>query len=556
MAEPRRTWRPFVRLFARYWRWMLLGMLLGLLSLVSAVGLLALAGWFLSAAALAGLVPASAYLFNVFYPSVGVRVFAIARTLARYAERIVSHDATFRILEGLRCWFYERLEPLAPGALAGYRSGDLLNRAVADIDALDNLYLRVLSPSVVAVALAGLLTAFLWRFDAGIALWALGCLLAAGFAVPWAAGRAGADTGRRLAAATSDLRVGVIDTITGLADLLVCGAQDRWLAKVKRADDRQLQAQRRMSHLRGVSAGVTLGLSGLAMLAVLYRGVGLAQAGSLGGPELALVVLAAMAAFEAVTPLAAAYQYLSHTRTAARRLVEIVETPPAVRFSQEQAGLPRGFDIRFEGVSFRYPGRREAVLKEFDFTVASGEHVAVLGETGCGKSTLINLLVRFWDPQKGRILVGGRDLRSFAERDLRRMLSVAPQQVHLFNGTLRDNLLVARPAAGPEEITQALAAAQLTQFVARLPRGLDTWIGESGRLLSGGEARRLAAARLVLHDGPVWLLDEPTEGLDRVTERRMTRALLDRAAGKTVIWITHRQDQLAHLHRTFRWGHP
>jgi ATP-binding cassette subfamily C protein CydC len=543
-------------LFGRYWRWMLSGVLLGLLSLISAVGLLALAGWFLSAAALAGLVPASAYLFNVFYPSVGVRVFAISRTLARYGERIVSHDATFRILEGLRCWFYERLEPLAPGALGGYRSGDLLNRAVADIDALDNLYLRVLSPSVVAVVLAGLLTVFLWLFDGGIALWALGCLLAAGFAVPWAAGRAGADTGRRLAAATSDLRVGIVDTVTGLADLLVCGAQDRWLARVRRVDDRQVRAQQRMSHIRGLSTGVTLGLSGLAMLAVLYRGVGLVEAGRLGGPELALVVLAVMAAFEAVTPLAAAYQYLSHTRTAARRLVEIVETPPAVRFGDQAAGLPQVFDIRFEDVSFHYPGRRETVLAGFDFSVASGEHVAVLGETGCGKSTLVNLLVRFWDPQAGRILVGGRDLRSFAQPELRRMLSVAPQQVHLFNGSLRDNLLVARPGANPEEITHALAVAQLAEFVARLPRGLDTWIGESGRLLSGGEARRLAAARLVLHDGPVWLLDEPTEGLDRVTERRMTRALLGCAAGKTVIWITHRQGQLADMHRVIRWGRP
>ncbi len=540
MAEPRRVWRPFTALFARYRRWMLLGMLLGLLALVSAVGLLSLAGWFLSAAALAGLVPASAYVFNVFYPSVGVRVFAIARTLARYAERIVSHDATFRILEGLRCWFYERLEPLAPGALGGFRSGDLLNRAVADIDALDNLYLRVLSPSVVAAALAALLTAFLWHFDAGIALWALGCLLAAGFAVPWAAGRAGTGTGRRLARATSDLRVGIVDTVTGLADLLVFGAADRWLEKVAAADDRLVRAQRRMSHIRGVSAGVTLALSGLAMLAVLYLGAGLVGDGALGGPELALVVLAVMASFEAVTPLAAAYQYLSHTRTAARRLVEIVETPPAVRFAAEPAGLPQTFDIRFEGVTFAYPGRGVKVLEDFSLAVGAGEHLAVRGETGCGKSTLIHLLVRFYDPQAGRILLGGRDLRSFAERELRRVFAVMPQQVHLFNGTLRDNLQVARPGATEQQMAEALAVARLSDFVARLPRGLDTWIGESGRLLSGGEARRLAAARLVLRDGPVWLLDEPTEGLDRVTEQEMTRALLARAAGRTVIWITHR----------------
>ncbi len=541
MAEPRRVWRPFLALFGRYWRWMLLGMLLGLLALVSAVGLLSLAGWFLSAAALAGLVPASAYVFNVFYPSVGVRVFAIARTLARYAERIVSHDATFRILEGLRAWFYERLEPLAPGALAGFRSGDLLNRAVADIDALDNLYLRVLSPSVVALALAALLTAFLWHFDANIALWALGCLLAAGFAVPWAAGRAGAASGRHLARATADLRVAVVDTVTGLADLLVFGAVDRWLETVARADARLLRAQRRMSHIQGLSAGVTLALSGLAMLAVLYLGVGRVREGALGGPELALVVLAMMASFEAVTPLAAAFQYLGHTRAAARRLVEIVETPPAVRFEKAAGGLPRTFDIRFEGVTFGYPGRRGPVLEDFDLSLAAGEHLAVLGETGCGKSTLVQLLVRFYDPWSGRILIGGRDLRAFAEGELRRMLSVMPQQVHLFNGTLRDNLRVARPAATDAELADALAAARLTDFVARLPRGLDTWVGESGHLLSGGEARRVAAARLVLHDGPVWLLDEPTEGLDRVTEQEMTRALLARAAGRTVIWITHRR---------------
>ena len=549
MDNRRRTSSPFLGLFQRHWTRMLAGMLLGLLSMIAGIGLLALAGWFISAAALAGLTAGSALAFNFFYPSIGVRIFAIGRTLARYAERIVSHDATFRILESLRVWFYTRLEPRVPAVLSGYRSGDVLNRIVADIDALDNFYLRVLSPTTVAVITALLLALFLWWFDPLVSLTAFGCLLLAGFGVPALAYAAGADSGRQMAQHAADLRVHIVDTVTGLSELLVFGGRRHAIEPPMRASHRLIKAQRRMSRIRAGTSAAGVLISGLAMLGVLFLGVRLVDRAQLQGVNLALILLAVLSAFESVAPLATAYQYLEMTRTSARRLLEITAAPPAVGYPQTPAARPPHFGITFENVHFQYAGRAVPVLQGIDLHIRPGEKVAVLGVTGSGKSTLVQLLTRFYDPTSGSIRIGAADIRAFSEPQLRSWISVMPQDVHLFNASIRENLQLAAPGASEADLGRALATAQLSTFVENLPDGPDTWIGASGRLLSGGQARRLAAARLVLHDGPVWLLDEPTEGLDTLTARRLTAALLARAGAKTVLWITHRLDGLQRMDR-------
>lgn len=549
MDSRRRIGSPFTRLFRRHWVRMLAGMLLGLLSMIAGIGLLALAGWFISAAAFAGLAAGSALAFNFFYPSIGVRLFAIGRTLTRYAERIVSHDVTFRILESLRVWFYTHLEPRVPAVLSAYRSGDVLNRIVADIDALDNLYLRVLSPTAVAIITALLLALFLWWFDPLISLTAFGCLLLSGFGVPTLAHAAGADNGRKMAQHAAALRVHIVDTVTGLPELLVFGTRQRAIAPAMRASRRLIETQRRMSRIRGATAAAGVMISGLAMLGVLFLGVRLVNLTRLQGVNLALILLAVLAAFESVAPLATAYQYLELTRTSARRLMEITTVPPAVRFPAAPATQPPHFSIRFENVYFQYPGRTAHVLRGIDLHIRPGEKVVVLGATGSGKSTLVHLLARFHDPDSGAIRIGGADIRTFSETQLRRWISVVPQDVHLFNASIRENLQLAAPDASENDLRTALATVQLISFVENLPRGLDTWIGASGKLLSGGQARRLAAARLVLHDAPLWLLDEPTEGLDTLTARRLMETLLAQADGKSVLWITHRLDGLRQMDR-------
>lgn len=546
MQKRRGELAPFIRLLLSHWKWMALGTLFGLLTIIASVGLLSLAGWFISATAAAGLSIATAYLFNFFHPSIGVRLFAIIRTVGRYTERIVCHDTTFRILENLRTWFYRHLEPLAPSCLMQYRSGDILSRIVADIDVLDNLYVRVLSPSVVASLLWIILLLFLWVFDPVIAGSAFVFLFAAGFVVPAVAVRVSAKPGRQLPLRTADLRVRIVEGLQGLAELLVFGAHHRHLENVEESNRALLKSQLQMSHIRGISTALITLLSGLAVLTVLYFGVDLVSRGALDGANLALVGLAVLASFEAVLPLPLAYQYLGQTREAGHRLLEIVNTEPAVRFPEESNTRPMMFDLRFDKVSFRYDDKEPLAVREVDIHVPNGQRLAVIGETGAGKSTLVHLLVRFWNPTNGRILVGGDDIRTLSESDLRRHIAVVSQQPHMFNASLRENLLLARPEANEEDLRQALDSAQLIDFVDSLPDGLDTWVGEAGKLLSAGQARRLAVARAILRDAPIWVLDEPTEGLDRITEQQVMKSLYDLTAGRTVLLITHR---LVDLHR-------
>ncbi len=534
----------FIRLFQPHYPWMGLGTLLGWLAVMASVGLLALSGWFISAAALAGLSLGTAYLFNFFYPSIGVRMFAFTRTLSRYAERIVTHDATFRMLATLRIWFYRKIEPLAPARLMQYRSADILNRIVTDIETLDNLYVRVLSPSMTALLTIITVVLFLAVFDIWIAGTALLFLLISGIALPLAAAKTGADVGRRLARGTAVMRIRAVECIQGLSELMVFGAWNTQMDALEKESDLLIRLQGRMSRIRGLSlAGTTL-LTGVATLTCLYIGVYQVGRGMLDGANLALVGFAVLASFEALSPLPMAYQYLGQTREAGRRLLELVESPPAVIFPGVSIAPIKRFHIRFNGVDFRYGKSDPWALRGFDLRIEQGHRVAIIGETGAGKSTLFNLLVRFWNPVRGRIQLGDHDLQTYAESDLRQAIGVVSQQPHLFHTTLRKNLLMARPEADETALRSALEKAQLLDWVDKLPHGLDSWIGEDGRGLSGGQARRLSLARMFLQNAPIWVLDEPTEGLDRVTERKMMRALFQAAQAHTLLVITHRTEAL------------
>lgn len=535
---------PFLLLFQPHYRRMGLGTFLGWLSVMASVGLLALSGWFISAAAFAGLSLGTAYLFNFFYPSIGVRLFAFTRTLSRYAERIVIHDATFRMLATLRLWFYRKIEPLAPARLMQYRSTDILNRIVADIETLDNLYVRVLSPSITASLTTIAVVLFLAIFDVWIAGTTLLFLLISGIALPLATTRSGADMGRQLTLGTARIRMLAVEGIQGLSELMVFNAWNRQINALEKESKALIRIQGRMSHIRGLSMAATTLLTGLATLSCIYIGVHQVAHGLLDGANLALVGFAVLASFEALSPLPAAYQYLGQTKKAAERLLEIVHAPPFVIFPDISSAPMERFHIQFNSVDFHYGDSDPWVLEEFSLRIEQGRRVAILGETGAGKSTLFHLLVRFWNPIKGRIQIGGHDLKTFSESDLRQTIGVVSQQTHLFQTTLRENLLMARPRADEAELNTALEKAQLLDWVKTLPRGLDSWIGEAGSGLSGGQARRLCLARMFLQDAPIWVLDEPTEGLDKLTERKVMQALFQAARNHTLLVITHRTSDL------------
>lgn len=531
---------PFIGRFKPHFRWMLLGTLSGAVALFAAVGLLSLSGWFLSATAFAGLTMATAQTFNFFFPSVGVRLFAFTRIAARYLERIISHDTTFRILKTLRVWFYESIEPLAPACLSKYRSGEILNRLVSDIDALDNLYVRILSPSVSAFLIVISLGVFLGFFDFLTSATACGILIIAIVAVPWAASSSAMVIGKNLAETVAILRTHIIEGLQGLTDLVVFGAMDKHLERLTAYHRQLIKLQQRISHIRGLTNASISFLSGCAVWVVLYFGVSLVNSGKFSGEFLACLVLASWAAFEAAVPLAHAFLHLGRTREAAERIQEITSLPPVVLFKVHSKGDLQNFDIHFENIRFQYDPETEPVIDEFNLRISHGSRTALVGETGCGKSTLIHLLTRTWDPAEGRIRIGERDLKDFTEYELRKTITVISQQAHIFNGTVSDNLKIARPEADEQELFHALETVHLSEFVRSLPEGLNTWVGEGGQRFSGGQARRLALARAVLHNAPVWVLDEPTEGMDRITEKEVIQSLLGYAEGRTMLIITHR----------------
>jgi ATP-binding cassette subfamily C protein CydCD len=533
---------PFIRMIGRHWRSLALGTGLAFLATGAAIGLLCLSGWFLAASALAGMQAATARAFNFFYPSVAVRLLAMIRTVTRYGERVICHDATFRVLETLRAWCYRRIEPLIPARLGHLHSGDLLSRIVTDIDTLDNLYLRVLSPSAVAVATIGMLFLFIARFNLPIALVAVATLVLGGAAIPMLAQRMALTAARKLNERMAHLRATLVDGIQGMAALLSCGAEDRFLRRLESRHAALVQEQKSMSRVTGLTAAL-LGLtSGLSTVGTLILGVAATGAGTLNAPQLAMLTLAVMAAFEAVSPLPVAYQYLGQTRRAAARLHRVTEVPPAVDYPEQTRGPMGPWDIEFQEVTFYYPDACRPSLEKINLRIPSGRHMAVMGDTGAGKSTLFYLLARFEDPKEGRIRLAGQPLAAFAEEDLRRAICIIDQRSHIFSGTIADNLRLARPDAPSEELWKALDGVRMLDFVRDLPKGLDTWVGEAGRLLSGGQARRLAVARAFLSDAPIWILDEPTEGLDAETAEAMMQTLRKLGKEKTVIVVTHQTE--------------
>ena len=530
---------PFLKLLAQHTRRMLLGTFLGWLAVLASIGLLALSGWFISAAAFAGLTLSSAHLFNFFIPSIGVRLFAAIRTLARYGERITNHDVTFRILATLRVWFYRKIEPLAPARLMQYRSADILNRIVSDIDALDNLYVRTLSPSLTAMLTIFVVVGLMTFFDTWMAGSVLLFLLISGMVVPMIAAKAGANLGRQLVFQTTTLRIRVVESIQGMAVLMLFHAWNQQVAYLKSDSQDLLQIQKRMGNLRGFSAAATILISGGATLSVLSIGIDRIETGALDGTNLALVVFAVLASFEALAPLPLAYQYMGQTRQAGNRLTEIVQGEPMVTFAPTTKTPIKQYDICFHKIDFYYPQTENHVLKSFDIHIAQGQHVAILGETGSGKSTLVNLLARFWDPSQGNIQISGQDIRDLSEPDLRKAIGIASQNAHLFHATLHANLNMANPKANTAAMRSALERAQLLDWVDSLPNGLDSWIGEGGRTISGGQARRLILARLLLQNAPIWVLDEPLEGLDPDTRQVLMPTLLQAAQDRTLLMITH-----------------
>jgi thiol reductant ABC exporter CydC subunit len=530
----RRIFWRLLKLVFPFVGWIALALLMGLATIGSGIGLMATSAYIIAKAALH---PSVADLQMAI---VGVRFFGITRGVFRYLERYISHEVNFRLLARLRVWFYRALEPLAPARLMQYRSGDLLTRIVADIETLEHFYVRVLAPPLVAVLVAGLMWFLISTYDRGLAIITLIFLALAGAGLPFLVHQLSHGVGRRMLAVRSDLNAALVDGVQGMAELLAFNYEDRHQERVEALSAELVALQRRMGWIGGLHASLTGLLMNLATLAVLAVAIPLVSQGRLDGVYLALLVLAVMASFEAVYPLPLAFQYLESSLEAARRLFDIVDARPAVFDPVQPASNSGDHSLSVKDLCFSYAAGEPPALSGISFAVPEGGSLAVVGTSGAGKSTLANLLLRFWDYDSGQILLGGHELRTYRQEDVRAMIGVVSQHTHLFNASLRDNLLLARPGASQVDLEHAASLAQIHDFIQSLPEGYDTWIGEQGLNLSGGQRQRLAIARALLKDAPILILDEPTANLDPLTERAVMDAIQGLMAHRTTLIITHR----------------
>ncbi|GAA0409491.1 thiol reductant ABC exporter subunit CydC [Cocleimonas flava] len=528
--------RRLFTLIKPWWGWMLLGVVLSLLTILANIGLMALSGWFIASMAIAGITGAA---INYFTPAALIRAFAIIRTSSRYAERLVTHEATFRLIASLRSWFYDHLEPLAPAVIQNYRSGDLLSRIRADIDTLDNFYLRIIAPVTVAFISSIIIVIFLWQYSQTLALIELFFLVAAGVLLPLLINRWGYSASSRQSKITSELRSAVMDSTQGMSELLINDAAKRHSDSVEKLSEGLLKDQKSLATLNGGSQAMSGLLANLCVLLMLIIAIPMVNSEAIGPASLPMLALFTMASFEAIMPLSLAFQTLPTTLAAARRLFDIVDSKPAVIEPEIPHPLPDSADLVFHSMSLRYPSQETDTLQNINVNIPTGTHIAIVGPSGSGKSSLINALMKFWPVSSGEISYGGVPIEHLDGEELRSQFAVASQHSTLFNSTIKRNLLLANRKATDSELESVCKVAQIHDFIMELPEGYDTWIGEAGHKLSGGQMRRISIARTLLKSAPILILDEPGEGLDSITEKNMLHSIIEHNKQRTLILITH-----------------
>ncbi len=523
----------FLPLFRQLRGPLLLSLGLSAVTLAAGIGLLGISGWFLTAAALS--IAGSA--FNLFGPSAGVRGLSFVRILSRYGEKLTGHNATLKLLSDLRRWLFERLFRIVP---LGRRFGraDLVSRLIADLDALDTIFLIALGPigtaAIVGIAMTVLLA---FMLPAAAPIYALGFVLAV-LAVPAVLITASRRPGAEAAASSASLRQAVLDGIDGHADFTIFDSLDRVALGATNAATRLAAARRRLGLLGSLASAVVQLLAGGILVGTLLAGLAALRAGTIDGPVLVGILLAIMASFEASAALVRSATRLAGSAAAAERLITIAEAPAEVAEPHTPVALPAGGDIRFEHVRFAYPGGLP-VLTDLSFAVPTGSCVAIKGPSGSGKSTIAQMLVRLADPTSGAVRLNGVDLRTVSTTELRQRVALMTQDAPVFSDSVRNNLLIGRPNATDADLWQVLETVRLADTIRALPGALDAVLGEAGRSLSAGQARRIGLVRTLLSPASIIVLDEPTSGLDAEAEAAFLADLPGLSAGRTLLVITH-----------------
>jgi ATP-binding cassette subfamily C protein CydC len=534
-SEPHGTLLRVLGFLLPAWRWVALSILLSTATIAAGVGLIGTSAWLISTAAL---LPSIAVLQVAI---VGVRFFGLSRGVLRYLERLASHETNLRILGNMRLWFYSKLERLTPAGLMDERGGDLLSRAIDDIDALELIFIRVISPAMTALLVTLGMGWFTGRYDPSLAWLLVGLLFLAGVCLPLLIRTLSHNLAIQQVEQRAGLNAFLVESLAGMADLLLFNRIKYQRTELEGLNRGYATTGSRLALVGGLQSGLSQLLGGLATWLVLVWLIPAVTQGSLDGVMLAVLALATAASFEAVAPLPAAAQYLDGSLAAARRLFELADREAAIPEStQLPTKLPEEIPtLEVKHLSLRYGPGLPPALDGVSFKLSPGKKLAVVGPNGAGKTSLINVLLRGWDYPSGQIHLGGHELRDLASETARSAFSLAPQRGHLFDMSLRENLTLGRQAIDPRILKQALDAACLTDFIAGLSAGLDTQIGEHGLRLSGGERQRVILARALLQAAPILILDEPFSQLDTALSREILSNIIDTYAHHSLLLVTH-----------------
>lgn len=528
-----RTIIRLLRFLKPYLGEVLVSILMGVATITAGIGLLGTSAYLIAAAALH---PSIAELQVAI---VGVRFFGISRAAFRYGERLVSHSVNLHLVSSLRVWFYRQLSQLKQDDLSIYRSGDLLDRILRDIETLENFYVRVVSPYVVFMVVTSGVSLFVGNYDQQLG-WILACgLLVTGLILPMVSVFITRRTADNTVRYSSDLSATLVETLAGLEDLQAFGTSHAQMEKISKVNQKVNQAKLQTSTLGGINNAAVLVVMNVTVLGLIWYSIPLIQAEFLTGISLAVVVLVALASFESAQGLPAAAQRLTESVSSAGRLFQIADQSVTEQTGvlQDIHGIPA--ELRMEDVSFQRAGGSGFSLEHISFDLKKGKKIAIVGPSGGGKSSLVELILKFINPDSGSIFLDGEDIQTLETESLRSQFGFLSQDVYLFNCSLRQNLLFAKPDASDNEISDILARVGLETWLAALPHGLNTWLGDRGTMVSGGELQRIMIARLLLQERLFLILDEPMVNLDTHIRQELVKVLLTEFPLAGMLWISH-----------------
>ena len=531
-----RTFFKILSLGKDYKYWMLLAIIMGFLTVGSGIGLMMTSAYLIAKAAI------QTPIYQLQVAIVGVRFFGITRGVFRYFERLISHNVTFKLLAKFRVWFFKSLIPIVPSKTIDLSSGDLLTRAVEDIESIEHIFVRVVSPPFIFVSTAILMFGLLSQFSLAYSFIFLLMFIGSAIGIPLLTFLLSKSLGRKVVLYKSRLKEFSVDSLSGISELIFYN-QTEWETEFHQLNDKLIKTEFKLNNIKSLHESLTGLAMNLTVAVMLLTAIPDVTNNLLNGVYLSVITIGIMASFEIIFQIPQAFQYLTKSTEAAKRLFEITDQNKNEISECGKENEITDFNLKLEDVSFTYNGTRNT-LSDVSFEIKSGQKIAIVGASGAGKSTLVNIFTKLWDYNAGNIFLSNINYKNIPSEKIREIISVVPQNAQLFTGTIKENLLIAKENASADELNDVLKKVSLNELVNSFPEKLDTHIGEFGKKLSGGEIKRLAIARVLLRNSPIMIFDEVTSHLDPISEEKILSLIEKNVNGKTIIFITHRLNRM------------